>query len=492
VNTMQSPVLIAAVTLLAGCTVGPDPHDHPIATVPAQFVEATVGEMSEAGDGATSSLVLADPGLQMLIATGLARNDDIRIAAARVAESRALLGVSEADMYPSVDAVGIGERRRQSGNIDQRDGDGFVENRFGLGFQSVWEIDLWGRVRRSVEAATFDSEQALALYTDARRSVAAEIAAEYVQARGLQARLDVAGKGVRNQEQLAALTEALAKDGSATTADLRRIHARLERTRASIPPLEAGIRISVQRLSVLSVLSANEVSQILEQSAGLPRTPVNAAFGLPSMLLRHRPDVRAAEASLSAATARIGVATAELFPRVVLNGDFGVSSSEAGKLFSGDSLAFGVGPSVRWPVLDFGRVRSQIRAQGARQEAAIAAYEQTVRRAVAEVESSLADRRGAIGERDRLELAATASSEAMRLIQLRYEQGADPLLAVLDAERERLEIEEQLAIAQTRLLLSHVAIVRAIGEFPERTQPEFQVQSFRALTSPISSGAAAR
>jgi multidrug efflux system outer membrane protein len=489
---LRIPALIASLSLLAGCTVGPDPHDHPIAAVPAHFVEATDADVFGAEVLASSSLALADPGLRMLIATGLARNDDIRIAAARVAESRALLGVSEADMYPSVDAVGIGERRRQSGNLDQRGGDGFGENRFGLGFQSAWEIDLWGRVRRSIEAATFDSEQALALYTDARRSIAAEIAAEYVQARGLQARLDVARKGVRNQEQLAALTEALAKDGSATTADLRRIHARLQRTRASIPPLEAGIRISVQRLSVLSVLSADEISQILEQSAGLPRTPVNAAIGLPSTLLRHRPDVRAAEASLSAATARIGVATAELFPRVVFNGDFGVSSNEAGKLFSGDSLAFGVGPSVRWPVLDFGRVRSQIRAQGARQEAAIAAYEQTVRRAVAEVESSLADRRGAIGERDRLELAATASSEAVRLIQLRYEQGADPLLAVLDAERERLEIEEQLAIAQTRLLLSHVAIARAIGESPELTQTGIQFQRFRALTSPISSGAATR
>lgn len=468
-NTLRVPTLIASLSLLAGCTVGPDPLNRPSAPVPAQFVEATVAEMSEAEGRASYSFALADPGLKMLIATGLARNEDVRIAAARVAESRALLGLSEADLYPSVDAVGVGERRRQSGNIDQRGGDGFVENRFGLGFQSAWEIDLWGRVRRSVEAATFDSEQALALYADARRSIAAEIAAEYVQARGLQARLDVGRKGVRNQERLASLTEALAKDGSATTADLRRIHARLERTRASIPPLEAGIRISVQRLSVLCALSAQEVSQILEQPVGLPKTPENSTIGLPSMLLRHRPDVRAAEASLSAATARIGVATAELFPRVVLNGDFGVSSSEAGKLFSGDSLAFGVGPSVRWPVLDFGRVRSQIRAQGARQEAAIAAYEQTVRRAVAEVESSLADRRGAIGERSRLELAANASSEAMRLIQIRYEQGADPLLAVLDAERERLEIEEQLAVAQTRLLLSHVAIARALGTPPEHS-----------------------
>lgn len=471
-NMLRIPALAACVVTLAGCTAGPDPLNHQTAPVPERFVEATDAEMAGASGGATSWFALEDPGLERLIASGLARNDDIRIAALRVAESRALLGATEAELSPQLDGVGSGERRRLSGNIDQRGGDGLVENRFGLGFASAWEIDLWGRVRRSVEAATFDSEEAAAFYADARRSIAAEIAAEYVQARGLQARLEVARKGVLNQERLAALTEALARDGSATTADVRRVDARLERTRASIPPLEAGIRISVQRLSVLCALSAEEIGLALEASAGLPRTPGSANIGLPSLLLRRRPDVRAAEAAVAAATARIGVATAELFPRVVLNGDFGVSSSEAGKLFSGDSLAFGVGPAVRWPFLDFGRVRSRIRAQGARQEAAVAAYEQTVRRAVAEVESALADRRGGVGERDRLALAATASSEAMRLSQLRYEQGADPLLAVLDAERERLEIEEALAAAQTRLLLSHVAICRALGESPEQTRAD--------------------
>lgn len=431
--------------------------------MPVQFVEA-VGEPA-AGVPAPSihRFAASDPTLRALLDAAMVRNDDLRIAAARVAQARALLGVAEADLYPTTDAVGGAERRRLSGNVDERAGDGRTENRFSFGFQTGWEIDLWGAVRRSVEAATFDATAALEQLHDAQRSIGAEVAAEYARVRGLQAQLDVARRGVVNQERLAAITDALARDGSGTVADVRRVAARLERTRAEVSPLEAAVRVAVHRLSVLCVVPAEEIASLLDITTDRLVTPDEFSAGLPSDLLRARPDIRAAELALSAATARIGLATADLFPRVTLTGDFGVTSTEVGNLFAGDALAFGIGPTVRWPLLDFGRVRARIRAQGAVQAAALAAYEQTVRRAVAEVETALAEHRGGVAERARLELALAAAIDAQRLGQLRYSEGVDPLDAVLDTERERLEIEQQLVAARTRVLLAYVAIGRALA-----------------------------
>ncbi|MDX2016117.1 MAG: efflux transporter outer membrane subunit [Planctomycetota bacterium] len=450
--------------LVSGCAIGPDPDQRPIPEVPARFVEVEAApDAAGAQAPSIARLAAGDATLAALLGAGLAKNDDLRIAVARVAEARALLGAAEADLFPTIESFAEAERRRQSGNADERGGDGVTENRFSVGVQSSWELDLWGRLRSAAAAATFDARAAEASLHDVRRSLAAEIAAEYIRVRGLRAQLGIAQRGVVNQERLATITDALAREGAGTIADVRRVDARLERTRAAIPPLEAAVRVSVHRLSVLCVLAPAEVASLLEASPDAISVPESLAAGVPSDLLRARPDILASEFELAAATARVGVATADLFPRVTLLGDFGVASGEIGKLFSGDSIAFGVGPSVRWPILNFGRVRAQVRAQGARQQAALAAYEQVVRRAVAEVESALAEHRGALGERARLELAIASAIEAQRLAQLRYSAGADPLIAVLDAERERLEIEQQLEDSRTRVLTAYVAISRALA-----------------------------
>jgi outer membrane protein, multidrug efflux system len=454
--------LIMLAGSLTGCMVGPDPNARPTVPLPHAYAELGVERADGQATVGTSWASFDDAVMLTLIDIGLSANADLRVASARVAEARSILGVSEADLYPSVDYADLVERRRESGNVNGRAGDAMTDNRFRTGLQASWEIDLWGRVRRSVEAATFDAIEAEGLYLDARRSLAAEIASEYIVAVGTKQRIEVARKGVQNQEQLLRITQALATSGTATNADIQRITARLERTRAAIPTLQSGVRVSIHRLGVLCGSASEDIEAILNQSSALPHMPDLPSVGVPATLLRSRPDIASVESALAAATARVGVATADLFPRVTLLGDFGVESNDFDNLFSSDSLAFGVGPSLRWPLLDFGRVRANIRAQGARQQAAMAAYEQRVRDALSEVEIALAERQGFQSQADLLLAASAAATEAQRLFQLRYDRGAEALIGVLDAERERLEIDDLLAAARVRALLSHAALLRAL------------------------------
>ena len=192
-------------------------------------------------------------------------------------------------------------------------------------------------------------------------------------------------------------------------------------------------------------------------------TPPSPELGIPSDLLRARPDIRAAERELAAATARIGVATADLYPRITLNGRFGMESTEADTLFDSGSFSFGVGPALRWPLLDWGRVRAEIEAQGARQAAALANYERVVAEAIMEVETSLAQLRGRGSSRAQLADAVAEDREALRLIEVRFREGATSFLDVLDAQRRVLAVEAGLARTQTALLLDFVALNRALG-----------------------------
>ena len=455
-RTVCLPLLI-----LGSCMVGPDPNSLPDAPVPAAFGELEPNSVPSGPSTARWWESYGDPQLTDLVRTGIRANADVREAAARVAQARALLGLEESALYPDLDAVGGVTRVRGSETADP--GGGITQNRFALGFGTAWEIDLWGRVRRSIDASAFDAQAAALLVADAQRSVAAEIAGEYIRLRNHQSQLTVLRLGIAVQERLQAITAALVTKGAASGAEAERVRARLERTRSAVPSLEAAVRVGVQRLSVLCALSSDEVDRRIANAGRLPTTPLHPDPTVPSLVLRDRPDVAAAAASLGAEIARLGVAEADLYPRITLTGDFGSAATDLRDLFDGESTAFGIGPSVRWPLLNFGRVRARIRAQGASQEAAWVRYEQAIRVAIAEVEMALAERRGALGTRDTLLRASEASTRAQQLAETRYQLGAEPLINALDAERERLEISAELVASQCRLLLADVALHRAIG-----------------------------
>jgi multidrug efflux system outer membrane protein len=218
------------------------------------------------------------------------------------------------------------------------------------------------------------------------------------------------------------------------------------------------------------------LKQRLAEPDALPETPITPDLGVPADLLRKRPDVRAAERELAAATARIGVATGDLFPRITLDGRFAFDSTETSALFQHDSISFGVGPALRWPLLDFGRVRSRIAAEGARQESALASYERTVAQAISEVEIAVASLRSRGLSRTTLAEAVAANRESAQLIDVRFRAGAVSFLEVLDAQRRVLLVEAELARSQTELLLDFVALNRALGARVELPVPAAQDQ----------------
>jgi outer membrane protein, multidrug efflux system len=454
-------LMLACAFGTASCKTSPSRPATPQSDVPATFQEAS-DALADSSDDRAWWESYGDPQLSQLIGKGLSANADVRLAAARVAESRALLGVSASELYPNVDLAGSAQRVRVSATGSGAP-DGVTMSRYALGFQTAWEIDLWGRVQSSINAATFDTASAEAAMRDVQRSIGAEVAAEYMQLRGLRSQLGVAERGIDVQARLLGITRGLFDQGAATQADVLRVESRLDRTRAAVPGLGARMKGSVQRLSVLTTMSSAEIEAFIRPLDIQPQATITQRVSVPSMVLRDRSDIAAAEADLAAECERLGVARASLFPRVTLQGDFGVDAGQIGNLFTGDAVAFGVGPSIRWPLLDFGRIQSQIRAQGARQEAALIRYEQSVRRAIAEVEMALAERRGSLQVHERLSSAHAGAVEAQRLVTLRYEKGAESLLAALDAERERLELDLELIDAQTSFLLADVALHRALG-----------------------------
>jgi NodT family efflux transporter outer membrane factor (OMF) lipoprotein len=454
---MSRNVTILLLAVAAGCKVGPD-YEQPEAKVPPAFLEAGAEERTPRPADWWEQL--DDPTLAGLIRDAVAANYDLRIAAARVDEVKALRRIARSSLFPPVDVVGAASRQRDSENSNF--GSGWY-NRFELGLESSWEVDVWGRVRREVEAATADLAAAEALRDDVRRVVIAQVASEYVDLRGAERELGVARRNLEAQRGTVELTETLSREGLGQDADVARARGLLRETESFVPLLEGRVAGGAHRLAVLTAGSAADIKARLAAATELPETPPSPELGIPSDLLRSRPDIRAAERELAAATARIGVATADLYPRITLFGRFGVDSTEADTLFDSGSMSFGFGPAVRWPLLDYGRVRAQIEAQGARQRAALAAYERTVAQAVTEVETSLALLRSRGSSRERLAAALAHDQEALRLVETRFREGATSFLDVLDAQRRVLVVEAGLARTQTELLLDFVALNRALG-----------------------------
>jgi multidrug efflux system outer membrane protein len=458
--------VVALASCTAACTVGPD-YQRPELALPAHYLQAgplpASRPASDPGAGAWWR-ALQDPVLDDLVTLARAGSYDLRVAAARVAETQALRTSARADQLPAVDATGSVQRVRESANSFFF-GPGFPRERtqYTAGVETSWEVDLWGRVRRAVEAADADAGAAVALLHDALRVVVAEVAAEYVALRGAERELDVTRRNIEALRQSLSLTERLAGTGIGSHADVARARGQLRETEAAVPLLHARIAAGTHRLAVLTGGDAAALRTKLAAPSRLVESPVEPALGIPAHLLRARPDVRAAEHELAAATARIGVATAALYPRVSLNGRFGVDSTEGDALFESDSVSFGVGPALRWPLLDWGRTRAQIRAQGARQAAALARFEQRVVRAVTEVESTLVALRTRAEHRAALADAVAQNRESLRLIEYRYREGAIAFLEVLDAQRRVLALEAELARAQTALLGDFVTLNRALG-----------------------------
>jgi multidrug efflux system outer membrane protein len=340
-----------------------------------------------------------------------------------------------------------------------------------------WELDVFGRVRRNVESQRAEAAADAADLAAVQVAIVGEVARSYLELRGLQQRLAVARNNADNQRETLRIVEARLDAGRGTEFDTSRASAQLEATLARIPALAAAVDVTMHRLAVLTGQAPGAlVARLDGATAGLPALPGGVDAGTPGDLLRRRPDVRAAEQRLHAATARIGVATADLFPRFTLGGLIGTQSLESNALFGRDSESRLAVLGVDWSFLDVGRVRARIEASNAAAGGALAQYEQTVLKALEETENALVLYGHARLEDAHLERSARDSARAAALARVRYDAGAADLLDVLDAERSQLQAQDAWADARTRSATALVDLYRSLaGGWPERVPDRVRV-----------------
>lgn len=455
--------VLLALGFLTGCMVGPD-YKEPQTQLSGKFANVSEKRLS-AGEVETSWWRgFNDEKLNRLVELAIAGNHDLRIATARLRQSRALRLETQFDLYPTVTSQGSYTRQRlseaQIGNQQSIDRD---IDFFSAGFDATWELDFFGRVRRSVEAATAEVGASDAVRRDVIVSLLAEVARNYFELRGTQNQLEVARRNAENQKQTLDLTLALLEGGRGTELDTSRARAQLNATLAIIPPLETAIKRAKYRLSVLTGQQPTALDQDLSQIFPLPDLPKLVAIGTPQELLRRRPDIRFAERTLAAETARIGIVTADLFPRITFTGSIGLEAQSFSALGDNGSGSFFLLPKIFWAAFDLGRVRARIKAADASADAALAQYEQTVLLALEETENTLVDFDRQQARRDFLKESAEASEKAAELAQLRYRYGVADFLTVLDAERTLLEAQDQLAQSETTTATALIAVYKSLG-----------------------------
>jgi multidrug efflux system outer membrane protein len=467
VKRQVSVVLIAAV-LLSGCAVGPK-YKRPTTAVPQQWTvdQARGTSTREPAEQWWSSF--HDPEFDSLVQRAVKANLDLKLATARVSEARAERGVARSGLLPSVEATATATRNRQR-VITAPAGAGKsavvvpVEfNNFQGGFDASWELDVFGGVRRGLQAATAD----VAAAGEARRAVLVtvlgEVGRSYAELRGFQLRLDIAQKNIRIQQDTVELTQARARAGLATELDVARASAQLETTRSVVPILESGIETTIHRLSVLLGQEPGALRAELTPTAPVPVTPPDVPTGLPTDLLERRPDVRQAEAQIAAATARVGEAKANYFPRFLLLGNAGRQASQLHDITLGMGNFFGAGPAISLPIFTGGRIRSQVRVQDARLQQAVIGYRSAVLSALEETENALVNYDQEQTRHERLENAVKSNEEAVRLSSDLYKAGLTDFLSVLDAQRELYANEDLLAQSRTTQTVNLIALYKALG-----------------------------
>lgn len=454
----------------AGCAAGPD-HSRPAMALPGAYSAAATTRAAGDGDLAIPAEwwgIFGEAQLSALMSQLEEGNRDTRAALARLEEARALRGVARAGLLPDLSArAGAGRGRvsehsnggRQAGAFGQP-----LENSaFDAGLDASWELDFFGGRRRALEGAGARVEAAAEGHRDVLLAAQAELALAHLDARGAARQLVVARRNLATQEETLALAADRLLAGLGSELDQTRALGQVAATRAAIPALEEMRQRALNRMAVLLGKPPGAWGESATTDPTLPATPPRVPVGLPSDLLKRRPDIRRAERELAAATAAIGEAQADLFPKFYLTGAAGLQSVDAGDFLTGGSRFWSFGPGVRWPVFSAGKIRQNVRAKSARQEESLARYEQTALLALEDVENSLTAF-GLEQETHRaLAEAEAAQREASRHARLLHEAGVAGFLDVLDAERELLRAEDALAQSERRLAQRLVRLYKSLG-----------------------------
>jgi len=478
-----------AVLALGGCTVGPNFQAPPWASPASWFAGPREKVPPEHSMPVVAPVdpdwwnLFDDAQLTALERRVAAENLDVRVAATRLAESRAQLGVVRAAEFPTVNAnasytrqkasnVGVfsaapnplganGASGNTTGGLRSTNLAPF--NVYQVGFDASWELDLWGGVRRSVESATASVQAAAEAQRATLLSSLAEVARDYIALRGIQTQLHIAADNVHTAEQSLQLTQQREAGGVTTDLDVANASAQLRTVTAEIPLLQQLEAATINALSLLLGQPPNALRAELEEPKPVPPVPPRVPVGVPSELARRRPDVVQAEAQLHAATATIGVAVAAFYPSVTLSGSIGLQSLQPAHFFSFNARDYAAGPGITIPIFQGGQLIATLQLREAQQEEAAVNYQKTVLQAWHDVDNALTAYQTEQARRDQLVLAVAQNQRALGLAQSRYQEGVADFLTVLDAERSLLFTQQQLSASTTNVSQNLVALYKALG-----------------------------
>ena len=485
---------LLACLAIAGCTVGPD-FKAPTSVTPAQVFERT--QAAQASSKAVEAdfnqdwwTLFNDPTLNALEKQLADANLDVAAASARLRQSRAETRVAGAAAYPTIDGNASYNRERGSPNgilgllgvsptgSPSQSASGATPlgvaplpgskgsppyNLYQFGFDAAWEIDIWGRVRRSIEATT---AQADASYEDRNAvllSARAELARDYIQLRNTQALLQIAKQNLDIARNTAKLTQIRVRDGVTTDLDVANALAQVASIESLIPTLESQSETSINAIGVLLDEEPGTLTQTLGEPHDVPELPAQVPIGFPSELVQRRPDIRKAEADLHAATASIGVAKADFYPRISLNGSAGFQSLQLSNLANWASAQYVIGPSITMPIFEGGRLKGTLQLREAQQQEAAIAYKHTVLNAWREVDDSLVVYDAEQRRRDQLTAVVTLNQRALSIAQQRYKAGALDYLDVLNVQRQLLEGQSNLEQSKATAAANLITLCKALG-----------------------------
>ena len=446
---------------VTACTVGPD-YEPPETPMPEGWAEPVASPVvPDAFAGAAWWEVLQDERMTQLISRAVEGNLSLAGAVARIEQSRAIRRQVAATNYPDVDGTASFQRTGVSQNASVFPVPDM--STYNVGVDMVWEIDLFGRIRRSVESADAQLESSIEDYRDLLTVLQAEVGVTYVQLRTLQRRLDLLQDNVVLQESSRDLARARFETGLSPELDVFQAESNLASTQAQLPGIKLEISRAMHRLAVLVGEHAGALRAELAVATPLPLLPENVAIGIPAELLRRRPDIRRAERQLAAQHARIGAAEAALYPIFNISGALGLSAMQVDRLWRRDNSTFSIVPGMRWNLFDFGRVRGAVAEERALTEQAYLAYDNTVLLAIEEAENAIA---AFLRERERraaLERVVSASRRSAELAQELYKEDLSDFQNVLDAQRTLFNAQDGLAESEGACVGALISLFRALG-----------------------------
>ena len=466
---------LCAATFAACTPLGPD-FVRPNSPVVKQWIEVNSPDANAAGLTTRSAPVVRwwqsfnDPTLNKLIAEAYAQNLTLQVAGARVLQARAQLGIAFGELYPQSQALGASlERRQISDNLGPIEDIQRViplDTEFStsqVGFDAQWELDVWGAQRRGVQAARSNLALQVANYDDALVTLTGDVAALYINIRALQEALAIARENITLQQVSSDLTQLRFNNGVTTELDVQESTALLNNTKALVPELESDLQQAKNTLAVLLGQTPSRMTSLLGNSGRIPSARANVAVGVPAELLRRRPDVRAAELAAATQSAQVGIALADLYPQFILSGSVGLQASGGRDLFSSNSATGLANAGVVWNVLNYGRIKNNVRAQDAAYQALIANYQNTVLTAYSEVESAMVAYAQARKQVGFYQQSVEASRKAAEIAVDQYRDGIASYSRILNTQTALLRSQSNLIEARQQVSSNLVAVYKGLG-----------------------------